>query len=131
VLDAVGRYDAATQRDENRADAAMIAADAAERVRHGRDRFVAVMAEQEKIKKPYLLPQTLRDMSIVLLYFERLAEEFVMVGDQLAAGARQGRPPFVDLDVNGEDLDRFVSTNSDPVGRSLLGLRPSREIARS
>ncbi len=109
VLDALGQYDAAVRREASGESAVAVATDAGERVRRGRERFLAVMADQERVKKAYLRPQTLRDMSIVLLYFERLAEELAAISRSLATGAIGHLPPLAELAINREDLDRHVS----------------------
>jgi hypothetical protein len=109
VLDAVGIYDATAETGRSGTEAAAIASDAAERVRRGRDRFEAVMADQEQVKKAYLLPQTLRDMSIALLYFERLAEALKTVALRIEAGEADYLPPFGELEINNVDLDREVA----------------------
>jgi hypothetical protein len=65
-----------------------------------RTRMVDVMAKLEAVKARALLPQILRDLSILLRYIERLAED------------AQGNPDadFASLAVNHEDLDLEVSS---------------------
>lgn len=70
-----------------------------------RSELVRIMAELEQVKERYLLPQILRDLSILLVYIERLVTE------------TQSAPlglTFADLPVNHESLDRFVSTVVTP-----------------
>ncbi|MCX6050755.1 MAG: family 20 glycosylhydrolase [Chloroflexi bacterium] len=79
-------------------------------IAQARIRFIAVLADLEQIKAAYLLPQILRDLSIVLVYMDQLQAEL----SELAEGARTGRlsalPPFPELNVNQVDLDPFVSS---------------------
>jgi hypothetical protein len=63
----------------------------------------------------YLLPQILRDLSIALLYFERLGTELEEIAGRLEAGETEALAPFVDLVTNREELDPFVSTAAEPV----------------
>lgn len=77
----------------------------------GRVRFRAVMVDLETFKARFLVPQILRDLSIVYLYIDRLGSEMQSVADALRSGKLTNRPAFLDLPVNGDDLDRFVSTD--------------------
>ena len=86
--------DAANQVDAGARDAALTALEAA------RTRMVSVMAKLEAVKAQALLPQILRDLSILLRYIERLAED-------VSSG---GATSFAELPVNHEDLDVEVST---------------------
>jgi hypothetical protein len=107
ALNAVMAYDAAVANSTT--DSATARA-AAEGVQRGHTRLIAVMRDLERVKKSYLLPQILRDLSILLLYLDRLATEFAQLADESASGKRVTFPVFRDLAINTEDLDRFVST---------------------
>jgi hypothetical protein len=68
-----------------------------------REQLVAVMAKLEVTKAQALLPQILRDMSILLRYVERL-------GEDIQALDSESRIAFAELPVNSLDLDIEVST---------------------
>jgi hypothetical protein len=78
------------------------------------------MADQERVKKAYLLTQTLRDMSIVLLYFERLADVLGTISRRICTGEGDLLPPLEELAINKEETDRFVSTHLAADDRRLL-----------
>lgn len=117
VLDAIGQYEGAAESDAH--DAAATVSGAASLVQRARERFVTVMADLERVKAPYLVPQILRDLSITLLYIERLGEELTSVASRLEAGTLASPPSFPDLEVNQEDLDPFVSTDAVPVALAV------------
>lgn len=72
-----------------------------------RERLVTVMAGLEAIKAAALLPQILRDLSILLRYIERLTED-------VQATPPGETPVFADLPVNQQNLDDEVSTAFEP-----------------
>ncbi len=112
LLAAVAAYDAAVAAGGEGAAGPL--SEAAAALDRARERLVAVMADLERVKQPYLLPQILRDLSILLLYVERLAAEVGGLARRLDTGAGDPLPAFADLATNRTDLDRFVSTAAAP-----------------
>ena len=76
-----------------------------------RAELIRIMAELERVKQPYLLPQILRDLSMLLVYIERLATETRIASPGTA---------FVALPVNQENLDQYVSTADPPAPAAKL-----------
>lgn len=102
TLDAITTYDSVVAKGTA---GPTIARTAAEGVTLGHSRLKAVMREQERVKKAYLVPQTLRDLSILLIYLERLAAELTSLAD----ASPSTLPSFRDMAINAEDLDPLVS----------------------
>lgn len=95
---------AANQFDSASGDAAK-SGSSNDDLRLAQSELTRVMAGLQQVKAPFLRPQILRDLSILLLYVERLTEEM--------ATARLGTK-FEDLEVNQQSLDRYVSTEIEP-----------------
>ena len=73
-----------------------------------RARIIGVMSILEVTKAPYLLPQILRDLSMILLYIDHFAAAL----DEAEASLGDGKLPllpFEELPVNQANFDRFVS----------------------
>ena len=115
ILDAIAAYGQASEKGSGSIkEGAAHVARAATLVHQARERFVAVMADLEQVKAPFLVPQILRDLSIALLYIERLGEELDDVAAGLEAGVLVSAPAFLELATNQEELDPYVSTNAVP-----------------
>lgn len=112
LLAAVAAYEGAVAAGGEAAGG--LVGEAAAALGRARERLVGVMGDLEGVKQPYLLPQILRDLSILLLYVERLAEEIGGLARRLAGGGAEPLPPFADLATNRTELDRFVSSAAAP-----------------
>jgi hypothetical protein len=82
-----------------------------ELVKNAQERLVAVLGELERVKMPYLQPQILRDLSILLVYVEQWQREIVELASELASGGRQALPDFAQLQLNQRDFDPLVSSS--------------------
>lgn len=78
-----------------------------------RSQLFTVLADLEEVKAPYLQPQILRDLSIVLVYIDVLQAELATLASAVQAGQVTTLPPFADLATNQRDLDPWVSTPAD------------------
>jgi hypothetical protein len=78
-------------------------------LQQARERFIAVLADLERVKETYLRPQILRDLSIFLVYLEQLQAELDQLAQEFADQRITMLPPFEALAVNQVDLDRFVA----------------------
>jgi hypothetical protein len=114
VVDVIVRYRAIAESGGAGSEAAAAVAEIAAKVRTARERFVGVMADLEQVKAAYLRPQILRDMSIGLLYIERLGDELSELSTNLGNGTIDVLPAFADLAINQIELDPYVSTAADP-----------------
>lgn len=72
--------------------------------------LLTVLADLEQVKAPYLRPQILRDLSILLVYIDELQAELTALGHTLKAGSSITLPPLPDLKVNQQNLDPWVSS---------------------
>lgn len=79
------------------------------RIDQARTRLIALLAELERVKQPYLLPQILRDLSILLVYLEQLQAELARLQTELDAGSLSQLPAWAELKVNQAELDPWVS----------------------
>ncbi|HET8524864.1 MAG TPA: family 20 glycosylhydrolase, partial [Thermomicrobiales bacterium] len=109
ATDAISRYETARATAAG-TDGASVATAAAGQIRAADDRLVAVMADLERVKQPYLLPQILRDMSVLHGYFERLAAAFESAARQVTGKSPAMLPSFHDLSPSQADLDVLVSS---------------------
>lgn len=78
-------------------------------VDRARAQLITVLADLEAVKVPYLQPQILRDLSIVLAYIDTLQAELVTLSGAVQAGQVTTLPPFAELATNRGDLDPWVS----------------------
>jgi hypothetical protein len=109
LLRAMMRYRQATLEGSPAQRSALLA-EAGQAVASARERFIRVMAALEATKASYLRPQILRDLSIVLVYIDKLQEEL----QQLDRG-QAVLPPFEELGIHQENLDPFVSSAQSTV----------------
>jgi hypothetical protein len=116
LLRGVVHYRQAAAPQTQAAQAASWLQEAAQAVGAARVRWLALMAELEAVKAAYLLPQILRDLSIVLSYLDHLQAEVQAAARHLEQG--QALVPFEALAVNAQDLDRLVA----PVPSGAAGM---------
>lgn len=110
IVDAVGAYEAGVQREATGAEARRIAREAASSVAAAQARLTGVMADLERVKQPYLLPQILRDMSVIRLYIELLAKAFSVMASTISEAEPSTRlVSFQELSPRQAELDTFVS----------------------
>jgi hypothetical protein len=79
-------------------------------IKQAREHVVTVISDLERVKAPYLRPQILRDLSIMLVYMDQWQSEMVDLAHDLTAGHLQALPEFSQLRLNKRDFDLFVSS---------------------
>jgi hypothetical protein len=81
-----------------------------ESIQQAREQLITVIGDLERVKVPYLRPQILRDLSILLVYMDQWQREVAELAHDLTTGHLQALPQFSQLKVNQRDLDPLVSS---------------------
>jgi len=81
-----------------------------ELIRQAREQLITVIGDLERVKMPYLRPQILRDLSILLVYMDHWQSEMADLAHDLTSEQRQALPEFAQLNLNQRDFDPFVSS---------------------
>jgi hypothetical protein len=109
LVQAVHHYQEALRSDVTRDQIKAHFTHTGEIIEQARERLVAVIADLEQVKAPYLRPQILRDLSVPLVYMEQWQRELSDLAVEFTAGRVKALPEFSRLSCNQLDFDPFVS----------------------